>query len=137
MNRCKGSQVSSNGFRVQVSAAFLPEHSHSGDGTFVFGYRIALTNEGERVAQLISRSWKIVDACGRESLVEGDGVVGKQPTLQPGQSFTYSSFCPLTTEWGTMEGRFLMRTPEGEDFWVEVGRFYLVAPQPEPAAAGA
>ena len=135
MNRCKGSHASSNGFRVQVEPAFLPEHSHSDLNQFVFGYRITLTNESERTAQLVSRAWKIVDARGREHRVEGDGVVGKQPLLEPGQTFSYSSFCPLPTEWGTMEGQFLMRTAEGEEFWVDVGRFYLVAAQPEPAGA--
>ena len=135
MNRCKGSQASSNGFRVQVAPAFLPEHSHSDHNQFVFGYRIALTNEGEQTAQLVSRAWRIVDARGREHRVQGDGVVGKQPMLQPGQTFSYSSFCPLPTEWGTMEGEFLMRTAEGDEFLVHVGRFYLVAPQPETAGA--
>ncbi|MFN0012472.1 MAG: Co2+/Mg2+ efflux protein ApaG [Phycisphaerales bacterium] len=134
MSLCKGSQGFSSGFRVQVSPAFLPNHSNTESGQFVFGYRIALTNESGRTAQLMSRCWRIVDAHGQEHRVEGDGVVGKQPTLEPGQTFSYSSFCPLQTEWGTMEGHFVMRTSEGEEFEVGVARFYLVAPQVEHAA---
>lgn len=134
MSVCKGSQGFSSGFRVRVSPAFLPDHSNTDSGQFVFGYEITLTNESERAAQLLSRCWRIVDAHGQEYRVEGDGVVGKQPTLEPGQTFSYSSFCPLQTEWGTMEGHFVMRTSDGGEFAVEVARFYLVAPQVEQAS---
>ncbi len=134
MSTCKGSQAFSHGFRVHVAPAFLPDHSTLEIGQYVFGYRIAITNESDEAAQLVSRSWTIVDARGRENRVEGEGVIGKQPTLEPGQTFTYSSFCPLATEWGTMEGAFHMRSASGRAFSIDVARFILVAPPLEAAA---
>lgn len=131
----KSSRALTSGFVVEAVPAFLPDHSNPDTDQFVFGYRISITNEDGRTAQLISRRWSIVDADGREHVVEGNGVVGKQPALAPGQSFTYESFCPLGTAWGTMEGSFLMRTPGGSEFRIRVARFYLVAPEPSPAGA--
>ncbi|MCX5691361.1 MAG: ApaG domain, partial [Planctomycetota bacterium] len=71
----------------------------------------------------------ITDALGRTHTVEGEGVIGMQPSFQAGVSFQYASFCPLTTRWGTMEGAFIMQTPSGEQFEIGVARFYLVAPE--------
>jgi ApaG protein len=116
---------------VSVSPRFEPDHSDPSEPRFVFSYRIRIRNESDIRAQLLSRDWKITDGRGVTHLVRGDGVVGHQPDLSPGQGFEYSSFCPLPTDWGTMEGAYTMETvnpdgSRGERFQIEVGRFYLM-----------
>lgn len=125
---CKGSEVETNGFRVAIFPSYLPDHSDPQGRQYVFGYRVRINNESSITAQLLSRRWAIVDAHGRCNEVTGEGVVGQQPILRPGQSFEYSSFCPLTTSWGTMEGSYAFQR-EGDEsvFEVEIGRFYLVS----------
>jgi ApaG protein len=92
---------------------------------------VKITNEGEAPIRLISRYWLIVDAQGRSHEVRGEGVVGQQPRIMPGESHEYSSYCPLPTMWGTMEGRYQMRRDDGTTFDATVARFYLVAPRDE------
>lgn len=125
-----GSETVTAGVRVRVRPAYSPDRSdpggEMGPATWVFTYRIRISNEGGGTVRLRSRFWRIIDAQGREHVVEGEGVVGQQPTLKPGQSFEYSSFCPLQTPWGTMEGHYVFDGPEG-DLTVAVGRFYLVS----------
>ena len=125
------SDVCTEGIRVRVGAVFLPEQSDREQGTYMYAYRVVLTNEGTRAAKLISRRWLIVDADNDRREVRGPGVVGLQPELPPGGRFEYSSHCPLQTEWGTMEGTYLMEREDGEEFEVEVGRFML-APNVAP-----
>jgi len=120
------SNVLTEGIRVQVGAKFLPENSDPGNGSYMFSYRVVLTNEGQRPAKLISRRWLIADADNDCREVKGPGVVGMTPDLEPGESFEYMSHCPLATKWGTMEGSYLMRRDDGEEFEAEVGRFMLV-----------
>lgn len=91
----------------------------------MFGYRIVISNDSGRGVRLVSRRWEIVDADGREEVVEGEGVVGQQPMIAPGASFEYASFCPLSTRWGTMEGTYRMERADGEALDVRIGRFYL------------
>jgi ApaG protein len=117
------------GFRVAVAPLYLPDHSEPDAGRFVFGYRIRISNESPRRARLISRRWLIVDQGGERQEVQGEGVVGQQPMLESGQSFAYSSFCPLPTPQGTMEGVYVMQSDSGEVFEVEIGRFYLIGPE--------
>lgn len=126
--RHPGSVSLSHGVRVAVAPAYLAEHSDPSEGRYVFGYRIRITNESERKVKLMSRRWVIVDAQGERAVVEGEGVVGQQPEIEPGCSYTYGSFCPLGTPWGTMEGAYTMRGPDGEVFEAQIGRFYLVGP---------
>ena len=125
------SDVVTDGVRVRVGARYLPEHSDLSNGSHMFAYRVVLTNEGERNARLISRRWIIVDADNDRREVRGPGVVGLNPDLVPGGRFEYSSHCPLSTKWGTMEGGFLMEREDGEEFEVQVGRFML-APNVAP-----
>lgn len=122
------------GIRVEVDPVYLPEQSDpEGAATkgpvFVFGYTIRITNLGDEPVRLLTRFWRIVDADGEERIVEGQGVVGEQPEIEPGRYHEYSSFCPIETPWGTMEGRYGMRVESGsrERFDVAVGRFFLVA----------
>ncbi len=119
------SDTVTHGIRVQVFPRYLSEHSDPGREQFVFGYRIVITNGGERWVKLINRHWIIIDADGKRSEVRGPGVVGLQPELEPGESHEYQSLCPLDTEWGTMEGEYEMQDEKGDRFEVEVGRFYL------------
>jgi ApaG protein len=95
----------------------------------VFTYQITIENNSGQSAQLVSRHWIITNANGTTHEVVGDGVVGEQPHLVPGASHTYSSFCPLDTPWGTMEGSFHMIADSGEAFSITVGRFFLVTPE--------
>ncbi|MFM9957981.1 MAG: Co2+/Mg2+ efflux protein ApaG [Phycisphaerales bacterium] len=119
--------------RVHVAPFFLSEHSDPGV-KWVFGYKVTITNQGQRRAKLLTRRWLITDADGRQKLVEGEGVVGQSPDLSPGQSFEYSSFCPLETPWGTMEGAYQFYDERGDAFDVAIGRFYLVSEPAEVAA---
>ena len=92
---------------------------------FVFGYRITIRNEGDSTVQLLSRHWHIIDADGEQHEVRGEGVIGHTPVLEPGQEFEYTSFCPLETEWGTMEGEYQMMRDDGWMFEAKIGRFIL------------
>jgi ApaG protein len=123
-----GSVTLTKGFRVSVAPSYLPDHSEPQNGKFVFGYRVTIRNESERPAKLLSRRWVINDAHARQREVIGEGVVGLQPVIQPGEAHSYSSFCPLPTVWGTMEGSYTMQSDNGSRFDIEIGRFYLLSP---------
>lgn len=121
---------SDHGVQVSVIPWFDAEQSDPQARQFVFRYRITIANRGRLWAKLISRHWIIVDADARRHVVRGEGVVGRQPELHPGQSFEYTSFCPLSTRWGTMEGSFLLRREDDQLFEVDIPRFYLASPGP-------
>ena len=133
--RHPGSVTLTRGIRVAVAPAYAPEQSDPALSRFLFTYRIRITNESERQVKLLSRRWLIVDGDGRRHEVEGEGVVGQQPQIAPGGSFVYSSFCPLQTSWGTMEGTYRMRADDGEEFDIQIGRFYLALPADEPSSS--
>lgn len=122
------SEACSNGVRVRVRSEFVRERSDPSRGQYYFAYRIRIQNESDRQVQLISRYWLITDAHGRTEEVSGPGVVGEQPTLQPGQSFEYSSACPLGTPFGSMEGSYQMVNEKGEKFDAEIAPFRLAEP---------
>lgn len=126
----RGSETLTYGVRVRVAPNFVPEQGECERRSYVFTYRVRITNESPRTVQLVSRRWEIVNASGSSHVVQGEGVVGQQPVLEPGQSFEYSSYCPLDTPWGTMEGCFTMTREDGQAFDIPVGRFYLVSDQP-------
>jgi len=119
------SDTITHGIRVGATAFFLPDESMPEDRRFVFGYRIVMVNEGKITATLRRRHWVIIDGNGTVEEVKGDGVVGQQPRLAPGDGFKYTSYCPLTTEWGTMEGTYEFETDDGDVLEVKIGRFYL------------
>jgi ApaG protein len=123
-----GSVVETNGYRVSVSPAFVPEQSDATARRYVYQYLVNVVNVNGPTATLRGRRWVIIDGLGRQEEVKGEGVVGRQPTLKPGDTFAYRSFCPLNTPWGTMEGSYQMEGEDGAWFEVKVGRFYLVAP---------
>lgn len=125
---CIGSDTHTAGIRVLVQPSFVPDHSDLQTKRYVFAYRIQITNVGTLPARLVFRRWRIVDSRGATELVEGEGVVGQQPRLLPGETHEYSSFCPLRTPWGTMEGTYTFITDDSQFFDAQIGRFYLVSP---------
>ena len=116
------------GISVTVSPRFMPEESSPEDGRYFFAYAVEIINLGLVRVQLRSRYWKIVDGRGNVQEVRGAGVVGKQPVLDPGESFSYTSGCPLPTPDGTMQGWYTMVTAGGETFEAEIPAFSLDSP---------
>jgi len=122
------SDTTTNGIRVQVETRYLPEQSSPRDNQYLFAYRIRISNEGAETAQLISRHWIITDADGHVEQVQGPGVVGEQPVLTPGSAFEYTSFCPLRTSVGTMQGTYQMVRANGDGFDAVIAPFTLATP---------
>jgi ApaG protein len=114
-------------FSVQVQPAYLADQSAPEQGVYTFAYTVTITNTGEVTAQLISRSWNINDADGRNDKVKGLGVVGEQPLLKPGESFEYTSGCRLRTPTGTMHGSYFCVAEDGEKFDADIPMFVLDA----------
>lgn len=113
---------------VRVAVSFLPDQSEPDRGRWFWAYHIRLENEGTEPVQLLSRRWVITDGRGAQHHVEGEGVVGEQPVIQPGKSYDYVSGCPLATPTGTMQGSYHMLGARGETFDVAIPRFALIAP---------
>lgn len=122
-----GAELVTDGIRVEVKPRYMPEHSHPDHNQFLFAYHIMIRNEGSQPAQLVARHWIVIDADGDRHEVEGPGVVGRMPRLEPGEEFHYVSHCPLRTSWGTMEGKFAMCRDDGERFHARIPRFYLAS----------
>ena len=122
------SMATTRGIQVEVNSDYLAERSEPGESYFFFKYDVRIANVGDETAQLIAREWIITDSDGNEQVVRGEGVVGEQPLLAPGQFFEYTSFCPLRTSVGTMHGSYLMRTPGGDNFLAEIAPFTLAVP---------
>lgn len=118
------------GIRVDVRPRFSLARSDPADGTYVFSYRVQLVNDGHEEARLLFRHWRIHDAVGEDTEVDGEGVVGEQPLLVPGGSHSYSSFCVLRSPMGYMEGHYTFQRPDGRRFRVAVPRFHFEAPLP-------
>ena len=122
------SEAITRSIRVRVEPRFDPRRSQPSRGQWFFLYTVTLENLGEETVQLRSRHWVITDGGGRVEEVRGPGVVGEQPVLAPGQSFQYTSGCPLRTDAGKMEGSYQMVTAAGEAFDIEIAPFTLCAP---------
>jgi ApaG protein len=115
--------------RVTVRALYLADQSEPERGQFAWAYRVTIANEGRRTVQLLRRTWCITDALGRTQQVQGDGVVGEQPVLDPGESFEYTSATPLATPSGFMRGTYHMVVSDtGEPFDVTIPSFSLDSP---------
>jgi len=114
------------GIRVSVRSEYRADRSEG--GRFLFAYTVRIENLGQEAAQLLTRHWVITDARGETHEVTGDGVVGKQPRLEPGEAFEYSSFCVLDTPHGAMHGTYGMQRPDGGGFDAEIAPFALVVP---------
>lgn len=122
------SEALTAGVRVQVRARYSAEHSSPPASRWFFLYTITISNESDTTVQLVNRHWTIVDATGHTEEVHGPGVVGEQPVLEPGQSFEYTSGCPLPTPFGSMAGSFEMVRRDGTQFEAEVAIFQLIQP---------
>ena len=113
---------------VTVEPNFMPERSSAENSRYFWSYTIMITNTGDETVQLRTRYWIITDAIGRQQEVRGEGVVGEQPVLAPGEHFKYTSGVPLTTASGFMTGRYQMVSETGERFEIEVPTFSLDSP---------
>ena len=122
------SDTTTRGVRVEVRSAYVPERSSPADSQYFFAYRIRISNLGEETVQLLSRHWVISDGEGNTEHVRGPGVVGEQPVLEPGEAFEYTSFCPLRTPIGSMQGTYRMVTAGGSAFEAEIAPFSLAVP---------
>lgn len=120
---------SNNDFRIQIKTEFDFDQSNPLQFHYLFRYTILITNEGSTPAQLVSRKWFIKDAKGEVRVVEGPGVIGETPYFEPGESFEYSSFCPLSTLTGEMWGHFNMLDNLGESFKIETPNFKFKVPK--------
>jgi ApaG protein len=118
--------ATTDGIRVQVQATYRPERSSPAAGRWLFSYAVRIENGGTQTARLLSRHWIITDAHGRLDEVVGDGVVGKQPRLRPGEAFEYTSFCVLGTPHGSMRGSYKMLREDGQSFEAAIAPFPLV-----------
>ena len=122
------SDATTEGVHVEVESFYDEERSAPQESYYFFAYRVRISNVSRRRVQLMSRRWEITDANGEEERVEGPGVVGQQPVLEPGQGFEYTSFCPLKTPLGWMRGSYRMATPDGGGFDAEIAPFALAVP---------
>jgi ApaG protein len=122
------SEAVTRGVRVRVVSQYSPERSQPSTSQWFFLYTVTIANEGADTVQLLSRHWIITDGMGHVEEVRGPGVVGKQPTLAPGESFEYTSGSPLTTPFGLMEGTYRMVTLDGDEFDAKIAPFTLSEP---------
>lgn len=123
------SEAVTRGVRVLVRAEYSPERSAPHLQRWFFLYTVRIRNEGRETVQLVSRHWIITDATGHVEEVRGPGVVGQQPLLEPGDAFEYTSGCPLSTPYGSMEGSYQMVvSASGEGFDSRIAPFTLEAP---------
>lgn len=122
------SEAVTNNVRVEVESQYAPDRSQPFESRWFFHYTVRITNEGDETIQLLSRHWIITDGTGHVEEVTGAGVVGEQPVLTSGETFEYTSGCPLKTSTGTMRGTYQMVTEDGTHFDVEIAPFSLAEP---------
>ena len=123
--------ATTNGVQIDVESRFIPENSDAAQGQYLFAYLIRITNTTSGQVQLLNRHWIITDGLGRVEEVKGPGVIGQQPLIQPGDSFEYESFCPLSTPTGSMRGHYEMTSTSRtapQTFSAEIPHFFLVEP---------
>ena len=118
----------SQGIEVEVEPFYVAEQSAPEDGYYLFGYKVRITNKGETPAKLMSRHWIITDGNSKVDEVRGDGVVGEQPHLGPGQTFEYTSACPLPTPTGNMRGTYHLIDDDGRPLHAKIPLFFLRHP---------
>lgn len=119
----------SQGIKISVETIFQEEYSNPDNDQFMFAYRIEIENLSDYTIQLLRRQWFIFDSAGTRKEVEGEGVIGIQPILEPGESHAYVSGCQITTDIGSMKGNYSMiRVVDDSDFKVEIPQFMLIAP---------
>lgn len=122
------SRALTNGILVTVKSDYMPERSAPAARRYAFAYTVRIINQGTDGAQLRSRHWVITDADGHVQEVRGEGVVGQQPLLAPGESFEYTSWCVIATSTGAMQGTYQMVSARGQAFDAEIASFRLAMP---------
>jgi ApaG protein len=120
--------ATTDGITIRVAPNYLTDQSQPQSGRWFWSYHIRIENHSDEAVQLLTRHWKITDGRGNASYVDGDGVVGEQPVLEPGGAHDYVSGCPLPTPSGNMEGHFRFIHADGGTFLAEIPRFDLIAP---------
>ncbi|MEQ1501094.1 MAG: Co2+/Mg2+ efflux protein ApaG [Myxococcota bacterium] len=122
------SEATTDAIRVRVEPAYHPERSSPERRSWFFSYTVEIVNEGSRAVQLMARHWTITDGTGRVEEVRGPGVVGQTPVIPPGKTFVYTSYCPLPTPLGAMEGSYTIRREDGSTFEARIAPFVLEDP---------
>jgi ApaG protein len=122
------SEAVTRGVRVRVQSEYSADQSAPSKNQWFFLYTVTIANDGPETVQLLTRHWIITDGTGHIEEVRGPGVVGKQPTIKPGESFEYTSGCPLSTPFGVMEGTYQMVTQSGDRFDAKIAPFTLSEP---------
>ena len=120
--------ATTDGIKVEVTSRYVPERSVPPEDLYFFAYKVKVSNDGREAARLVNRHWIITDARGEVEQVHGPGVVGEQPRLEPGESFEYTSGCPLPTPRGSMRGTYEMWRDDGRRFLAEIAPFALEMP---------
>ena len=118
-----------NNIKIDIHSEFIPELSNNEDSLFYFSYKVSIYNLGVNRVQLLSRHWNIKDGLGKEKRINGEGVIGKKPIIDPGKSYKYKSYCPLKTEFGSMNGFYTMKDEEGNLFKTLIPHFGLISPE--------
>ena len=121
-------EATTRSIRVTVEPVFLDDQSAPDEDHYVWAYQVKIENDGMEPVQLLNRHWRITDARGQQQEVQGEGVVGEQPTLKPGEAFEYTSGTPLATPSGIMFGSYGMETKTGEQFDIDIPAFSLDSP---------
>jgi ApaG protein len=122
-------KTSTHNIEISVEVKYWPQHSVPGENHYFFVYFITIENKSDFAVQLTRRHWDIFDSIGDSRVVEGEGVVGETPVLEPGQKFEYNSGCNLTSEMGYMKGYYtLVNTADGKQFYVDIPKFELIVP---------
>ena len=121
-------KATTDGVAVEVKSTYLEHQSMPDMGRFVFAYNVTILNKGQETVQLRSRHWVITDSLSQIREVRGPGVVGEQPLLRPGESFSYSSGSIIPTQWGTMHGEYIMERTDGSTFEAAIPSFMLMGP---------
>lgn len=120
--------ATTRGVTIRVAVSYLPGQSELADRRWFWTYHVRIENEGDEAIQLLTRHWIIIDGLGRRHEIEGEGIVGEQPIIEPGDSYDYVSGCPLATPTGAMVGSYRMLTADGATFDAAIPRFPLVGP---------
>lgn len=121
-------ETTTHAISVRVKPVYLEDQSSPTEGRYVWAYHVRIENRGDRTVQLRTRYWRITDAMGRVQEVRGEGVVGEQPVLEPGEAYEYMSGTPLDTPSGIMAGTYQMETASGEFLDIEIPPFSLDSP---------
>ena len=117
-----------SGIKVQVVSKYIPEHTNPDIPRYFFAYWVTITNDSDTTIKLLDRHWEITDATGKLEVVDGEGVIGKQPIIKAGTSFSYNSFCPLETEFGMMTGHYQVEGEGGHFMKIKIPKFQLISP---------